>query len=532
MLQINTSATFAFIGESQLACGTVAGALDENFDSTSQLKIYSTKDKSVAQTWQVNSKFNSLCYSPVKGGVIIGGLENGEVQLFVQNKAEPVFAKQAASGSIKGLDTNRIQPNLFATASRGEDLNIWDVNNLSTPYSPGNRTPKLSGREILNLKWNNSIPHILASSADNGYTVIWDLKNKREVISLQLPGGVNQGGVIGEWHPSIATQIMTASNRDDNPIIMNWDLRNAQQPLYTVQGHQKGILSMSWNAKDPDLLITSAKDLRTIIWDLSTKEAVGELEHSSKWVFQVQWHPLKPWLFGTANYDGKLQVQNLDGDDEHVGSTPNINDSDDPFHNLAANEPATASGIALRRAPQWFRIPVCGAFGNNNQFIHVASKFTIYNEIPFDFIKEASDEAYIKLCKERIDNHFIWYVLESLGENGRQILVNALNSGLATPDFDYKESDVQDTPLEVPAVKVSNKNGTSDLTLQNFLLSGQFHNACRHAIDQNDFTTALTIAGLGSNDLYKSVRLLYLQSLDSQGLNSNEFLLYCIKIRL
>ena len=51
--------------------------------------------------------------------------------------------------------------------------------------------------------------HVLVSSSSTGYIVIWDLRNKREVVALAY-GGAGQVGIIGggrkgmsdiAWHP-------------------------------------------------------------------------------------------------------------------------------------------------------------------------------------------------------------------------------------------------------------------------------------------------------------------------------------------
>ena len=51
--------------------------------------------------------------------------------------------------------------------------------------------------------------HVLASSSSTGYTVVWDLRNKREVVALAY-GRAGQIGMIGggregmsdvAWHP-------------------------------------------------------------------------------------------------------------------------------------------------------------------------------------------------------------------------------------------------------------------------------------------------------------------------------------------
>ena len=96
----------------------------------------------------------------------------------------------------------------------------------SKPYSPGTRSAKLD--EISALAWNNQVAHILASSSGSGYTVVWDLRHKREVVALTygagsgpVAGGV-QGGAVAfgarrgmsdvAWHPENVRAYPTAIN--------------------------------------------------------------------------------------------------------------------------------------------------------------------------------------------------------------------------------------------------------------------------------------------------------------------------------
>ena len=60
-----------------------------------------------------------------------------------------------------------------------------------------------------------------------GYTVIWDLKNKREIMSLVSPN-IKQMCAAVAWNPDIATQIITSSEDDLDPSLLVWDLRNAR----------------------------------------------------------------------------------------------------------------------------------------------------------------------------------------------------------------------------------------------------------------------------------------------------------------
>lgn len=71
--------------------------------------------------------------------------------------------------------------------------------------------------------------------------------------------------------------VITASEDDNSPIIMVWDLRNSLAPERILTGHDKGILSVSWCKQDPDLLLSCGKDNRTILWNPQSAEILGEV---------------------------------------------------------------------------------------------------------------------------------------------------------------------------------------------------------------------------------------------------------------
>jgi protein transport protein SEC31 len=108
---------------------------------------------------------------------------------------------------------------------------IWDLNSPSKPYAPtpGARSTKLD--EMTSVAWNRQVQYVLAGASNTGYTVVWDLRGKREVVALAYGGSGSGGGMSDiKWHPDNATRLVTASEDDQSPIIMLWDLRNARAP--------------------------------------------------------------------------------------------------------------------------------------------------------------------------------------------------------------------------------------------------------------------------------------------------------------
>jgi len=113
--------------------------------------------------------------------------------------------------------------------------------------------------DVTCVGWNKQVPHILASSSSNGYTVIWDLKNKREAMALINPTS-KQICVAVAWNPDLPTQIITASEDDQDPSLHVWDVRNARAPERTLTGgHTRGVLALSWSTFDSNLLLSSGK---------------------------------------------------------------------------------------------------------------------------------------------------------------------------------------------------------------------------------------------------------------------------------
>ena len=66
---------------------------------------------------------------------------------------------------------------------------------------------------------------------------------------------------------------MVANDDDLNPMLNIWDLRYPDYPAASFSNiHYNGILSVSWNLTDPNLIISSGKDSRTVVINSKTGE--------------------------------------------------------------------------------------------------------------------------------------------------------------------------------------------------------------------------------------------------------------------
>ena len=389
-----------------MATGTIAGALDESFSSDSVLELWQLplQDAEAAPALQAtataSARFNRLAWGSANAakprGLVAAGLENGELAIWdvqgLLNRTENALVTQNAihKGPVRGLAFNRLHDKLLASGAVNGEIYVWDMDRPTKPFTPGARSQRID--EITSLGWNTQVSHVLATASSNGYTSVWDLRHKREVVALAYGGGAGtagtgfgpggahnalaSGGRRGmsavAWHPLAATRLATASEDDGSPVIMLWDLRNSRAPEKVLTGHEKGILGLSWCQQDEDLLVACGKDNRTTVWNPQTCEMVAEMPPSANWAFDVQWCPANPNMLATASFDGRIAVQSLQSTNlDEVPEVPPETSPDDLFSTLGEQNAVPSGGMSLKHPPKWLRRPTSVAFGFGGQLVSV-----------------------------------------------------------------------------------------------------------------------------------------------------------------
>ncbi|KAL4425258.1 hypothetical protein ABPG75_009274 [Micractinium tetrahymenae] len=395
--QAQRSATLSFCPAGPfLAAGSVAGAIDLSFTSTSQLEIFqldfaddSSELKLAGAAVAAPERFSRLCWGPpgvdtktYPYGLIAGGLADGSVCVWnpahiIGQKAEAKPASPAGArgqllarlqkhqGAVRGLEFNSFSPNLLASGGADGELCIWNVEN---PMQPALYPAMKSGAggagpqpEITHLSWNRKVQHILGTCTAAGTVVVWDLKKQRPVISFKDPSGRKRCSAL-QWNPEVATQVMVASDDDMAPSLQLWDLRNSVSPIREFHGHAKGVLGMSWCPQDSSFLLSSGKDNRTICWDVSSGELYCELPPGSNWNFDVQWAPGQlAGVFATATFEGQIALSSL---------------------SACTNAAAEADGFSIGqaaplaskvKAPSWMKRPCSGVMGFGGKLAQITN---------------------------------------------------------------------------------------------------------------------------------------------------------------
>ncbi|KLP07524.1 SEC31 protein [Fusarium fujikuroi] len=407
-------------------------------------------------------------------GIIAGALENGSLDLWdaeklIAGESDALISQTSKhSGPIKALEFNPLKPQILATAGAKGELFIYDVNDIANPFRLGNSTARSDDIEC--LAWNQKVSHILATGGNGGFVTVWDLKTKKASLTLNN----NRKAVSSiAWDPNNSTKLLTATPDHNSPVILLWNLRNSNAPERTLQGHESGILSLSWCQQDADLLLSSGKDYRTIVWNPNTGERYGELPEATNSAFLTRFNPHNPNLSATASADGKITVQTLQNtnpDTTKAAAEKNLDDEDFFLH--AAQDKPQDSSWSLAKAPNWFERPVGASFGFGGKIVVfkpnatqpgqkrsskiLITNFTVDSDISTASQKFQEDIASGKIseiCANRVEQAKTdeekadWKVMETLvGENPRSKIVEYLgfNKDTLTNGSAEETSEVQE----------------------------------------------------------------------------------------
>lgn len=392
---INSTATFAWSNETlpTLATGTAAGVIDDDFSSNSVLSFYDLEDKEPKVTINTDAKFHDLDWSK-NNTLLAGALENGTVQFWNTSKlnseksVESVATGTKHTGAIKSLQFNPLQHNILASGGANSEIFIWDTNKLTNlaPFAPGTAMTPMD--TVQSVSWNNSVSHIFASAGSAGYTSIWDLKAKKEVLHLTYTNNTGSRANLSvvAWHPTQSTKLITASESDGLPVLLTWDLRNSNAPESILTGHKKGILSIDWNTKDPEFLLSSGKDNTTILWNPISGQKLAQYPTTANWVFKTRFAPSSPDIFASASFDKKISIQTLQDTSPPAQNRINSTTEND-FWNQISDTDTQQPEYFIKQAPKWYGAHSAVGFGFGGKIVTVTKTGDKQSEVKISKVK-------------------------------------------------------------------------------------------------------------------------------------------------
>jgi protein transport protein SEC31 len=286
-----------------------------------------------------------------------GGMADGTIVLYdpnaiLEGRAETALVAtipaSASSGPIAAMQFSPLDTHLLCAGAFNGRVVLWDCTNPATPTSsePGPAATQSQGSaEITSVAWNTAVAHIVATAAGDGVVTVWDIQSRKAWCEIRAESAGSAVAHVA-WNPAQGLHLLTASADDRNPVLRVWDLgASTSVPLATLTGHSAGLFRAAWCPHDDTLLLSVAKDNRTLLWDLCSLQAVAELPmdapdthhvphaanpaataHSAGALFasgrpglqeqkqlryDIKWSPFQRGIALTCSLDKKVQIHSL-----------------------------------------------------------------------------------------------------------------------------------------------------------------------------------------------------------------------------
>jgi protein transport protein SEC31 len=402
--EISRTAVFAWSpgsGAPLIVTGTRTGALDDDFSSETKLELWDLglnrldADAELEPIGSIttDSGFNDIAWSePTEDyplGAIAGALENGSVDVWDAEKLRSgasdalVSRTSKHTGAVKALQWNSYRNNLLASAGAKGEIFIYDLNNMANPFRLGGTAARADDIECLDWNKQEKTAHILATGSSGGFVTVWDVKQKKDILTLNNQGRKAVSAVA--WDPEESTKLATATPSDQEPAIYLWSLRNSGTPERTLQGHELGVLGLNWCRQDPELLLSCGKDNRTICWNSRTGEKYGDFAAGSNWAFQTRWNPHNPSIVASASFDGKILIASTQSTnskpEDQAAANQALDDSD--FFAKAQTQPQGIT-FSIQRAPKYLARPSSVSFGFGGKLVRLSTDVSKKSKISIE----------------------------------------------------------------------------------------------------------------------------------------------------
>ena len=287
-------------------------------------------------------------------------------------------------------------------------------------------------------------------------------------------------------------------------------------------------------------MISCGKDNRSIVWNTSTSQAIGDLHHSSNWQYDVQWNAQNPDQVAIASFDGKVTVHSLLGAKSNlqIPTSPSLSKPklfDDPFQISpfsSSSSELIETGFKLSNPPRWLKRPCGVSWSFDNKLIEFNSTCkniiikTASVESGFDSRVDALEQVlksplnvqkdFCALMSRELNGNDkkTWEIITSLFDNDKKSIIEFLGFDLNTPAGElsslFEKLVVDSGKLVHPEPKKEfqlypkiplKTESQYDTIITRSIILGDFESAVTVCLATNRLSDALLIASNGSPEL-------------------------------
>jgi len=215
---------------------------------------------------------------------------------------KPKLKAGSHTDAVMTLSSNRFRPNILASGSADNTIKMWDITSQSCLHTYTNHTDK-----VQTVKWNPSEESIVLSGSFDKTLQIFDVRAPTPTLKANLHCDIESA----LWDP-IDPQYVIYSTEDGG--LAQLDARKfTEQPMFSIQAHQKTTSSVSMSPHIKGMLATTSIDGTIKIWDTNTisegmPALVAEKQAKAGKLYCGAFYEDSPWLFSCGSSIGEIVV--------------------------------------------------------------------------------------------------------------------------------------------------------------------------------------------------------------------------------
>lgn len=186
----------------------------------------------------------------------------------VKGVAQPDVRLRGHRAEGWGLDWSPLQNGLVLSGSNDGRMCYWDITASSRDLEPLRTYGRPhGGRAVSDVACHPSNCSILASVGHDGTLCAWDTRSAGDTPADSACGAHKGEALCLRFSPNRGALLATGGS-DKN--INIFDMRRFSKPLHSLQYHQEAVFCIEWSSiSDASLLASSGADRKVAIWDLS-----------------------------------------------------------------------------------------------------------------------------------------------------------------------------------------------------------------------------------------------------------------------
>nr|CCA21678.1 peroxisomal targeting signal 2 receptor putative [Albugo laibachii Nc14] len=210
----------------------------------------------------------------------------------------PILMYKEHTKDIVRVQWNLVAKDSFLSASWDPSVKLWTPERTQSIQTYREHT-----RAVYDCSWNAHNSALFASCGSDGDIKLWNTLVPASIHTIAKAHAGNEILAL-DWNKYNAYQLVSGSA---DASIRVWDIRSAQNPLRTLEGHSYGIRRLKCSPHDTNVFGSVSYDMTASVWDLGSQHArIQVASRHSEFIFGIDFNLFREGWIATCSWDCEL----------------------------------------------------------------------------------------------------------------------------------------------------------------------------------------------------------------------------------